>query len=239
MATVQQKPHGGRRILLHGVSWEAYRRLLRAFDEKRHLRITFDRGTLEIMTLSPKHERSKHLLGLLIVTLAEELRMNIAGFGSMTFKRRRKQRGLEPDECYWIEHESLMRDKDTFDWESDPVPDLLLEIDDTSSSVNRLAIYEALRVTEVWRWDGQVLRVYLLGSDGKYQVVERSRAFPFLRAADLIPFLKMAATAGEIGMLHAFRDWVRQQQALGWPTPAAESTSADGHRGNGSDEPQN
>src|SRR6266542_4574101 len=95
-------------LVLAGVSWRTYGRLLRAFDD-RHVRLTYDRGDLEIMTLSPEHERFKHLLGLLISVLVEELGWDMAGFGSMTFKSSKQRRGLEPDECYWIQSESMVR----------------------------------------------------------------------------------------------------------------------------------
>src|SRR5262245_34018310 len=127
----------GAQLVLHGVSWQPYVRVLHAFDEDRHLRITYDRGALEIMTLSPEHERSKHLIGLLIVLLAMELRMAIAGFGSMTFKRRKKLRGLEPDECYWIQHEAQMRGKRVYDPKKDPPPDLVLEVEVSRSEIGR------------------------------------------------------------------------------------------------------
>src|SRR5436189_294631 len=102
--------HGGQ-LLLDGVAWRNYLRLLRALDD-RHLRITYDRGALEIMTLSPEHERFKHLLAYFILVLVEELGWYMASYGSMTFKRRRRKRGLEPDECYWIQSEPLVRGKD-------------------------------------------------------------------------------------------------------------------------------
>src|SRR5437870_3306599 len=87
----------GGQLILDGVAWQNYLRLLRAFDD-RHLRITYDRGALEIMTLSPEHERFKHLLNYLISVLVEELGWDMAGFGSMTFKSSRQRRGLERSE---------------------------------------------------------------------------------------------------------------------------------------------
>src|SRR5690349_2115457 len=67
-------------LVIDGVSWRTYGRLLRAFDD-RHVRLTYDRGDLEIKTLSTGHERYKHLLGLLISVLVEELGWDMAGFG--------------------------------------------------------------------------------------------------------------------------------------------------------------
>jgi Uma2 family endonuclease len=207
------------RFVLYGEPWETYARLVRLFDERRHLRITFDRGALELMTFSLEHERSKHLLGRLIWTLAEELDLPIACLGSLTLKRRRKQRGLEPDECFWIQNEAKVRTLQKFDWRRDPPPDLVLEVDISRSSLNRLGIYAALGVPEVWRFDGTQLEVHVLGADGKYARRDHSAAFPFLRPAELLPFLAQYTTLGENGMVRAFRTWVRQQKAAGWQMP--------------------
>jgi Uma2 family endonuclease len=64
--------------------WRDCLRLGRLLRDRR-LRMTYDRGTLEIMTLSSEHERWKHLLRRLVEALSEELRIEIAGFGSMTY----------------------------------------------------------------------------------------------------------------------------------------------------------
>ncbi len=207
---------GAWRWRLDGVSWRAYEGLLRAFDEERHLRITYDRGRLELMALSTLHERSKHLLGCLIGALAYERDIDIAGYGSLVLKRGEEQRGLEPDECYWIQNEAKVRNLKKLDLRRDPPPDLVLEIDVTHSSLDRLGIYQALRVPEVWRWAGKKIEVRVLDENGQYQLREYSVAFPFFRPAELVRFLKLAATDGETAMLRAFRQWVREQKAAGW-----------------------
>src|SRR5438128_2365939 len=110
MATVQKKS-GEQRFLLYGVSWQEYVRMLRAFAQRRGIRLTYDRGTLEFMTLSLEHERLARFFNLLILALTLELGLPMQGGGSTTFRRRRKRRGLEPDECYWIASEPLVRGK--------------------------------------------------------------------------------------------------------------------------------
>ncbi len=203
----------GQKLVLGGVSWLSYERLLRALDD-RHLRITYDRGALEIMTLSPQHEHFKHLLAYLVMISVEELGWNMAGFGSMTFKRRR--RGLEPDECFWIQSEPLVRGKDRIDLRCDPPPDLVLEIDVTHSSLDRLSIYAALGVPEVWRFDGTRLQVYLLGPDGRHAEADHSRAFPFLPLTELTRFLAARSNQGETDLARQFRAWVRERVAANW-----------------------
>src|SRR5437016_1039554 len=124
-------------LVLDCVSWRAYDHFLRACED-RHLRITYDQGTLEVMTLSFQHERLKHLLMLLVVTLAEVLGKDIAGYGSLTMRRRKKDRGLEPDECFWVQHAARMRNITRFSLRRDPPPDLALEVDVTQSVLNRI-----------------------------------------------------------------------------------------------------
>src|ERR1700722_8059939 len=162
MSTVQAAPE--QRFILYGVPWRTYERLLRAFADRPGVRLTYDRGTLELMTLSHEHENRGHLLGRLVVTLTVELGLPLKGGGSTTFRRRRRQRGLEPDECYWIGSEALVRGKEKINQRRDPPPDLALEIDVTHSSLNRLAIYAALNIPEVWRFEGLSLACYLLGT---------------------------------------------------------------------------
>jgi Uma2 family endonuclease len=123
-------------------------------------------------------------------------------------------RGLEPDEAYWIQNESAVRDRDDLDLDVDPPPDLVLEVEISRSTLNRMGIYAALKVPEVWRWDGEKLTVCLLGKKGNYAVSERSKAFPFLPLADLVGFMKRAG--GETAVIRSFRKWIREQQAAGW-----------------------
>jgi Uma2 family endonuclease len=202
------------RLFLNDVPWQTYEGLLEAFD-KRRLRISFDRGELEIMTISSKHEEWKHLIALLIFVLAEELNQPIKGLGSTTFKSKEKKRGLEPDECYWLKNEGKVRKIDQYDPENHPPPDLVLEVDILSSSIDRIGIYESMRVREVWRCDGEKLEVRVLGAKGKYSVRENSGAFPGLKPAELIPFLKDASRTGEVAMVRAFRQWVRDKLVEG------------------------
>src|SRR5438105_158754 len=110
MATVKTKS-SEQRFVLYGVSWQEYVRMLRAFSERRGVRLTYDRGTLEIMTLSLEHERWASFFHVLIFALTMELGLPLMAGRSTTFRRRRKRRGLEPDDCYWIASEPVMRGK--------------------------------------------------------------------------------------------------------------------------------
>lgn len=198
-------------FLLHGVSWDTYTHFLRALAERPGVRLTYDRGTLELMTLTHEHESYSDLLSRFVYALTEELNLPVKGGRSTTFRRRRRKRGLEPDACWWIASEPLVRGKTSINLGKDPPPDLALEIDITYSSLDRLAIYAALGVPEVWRLENKILVCHLLGNDGRYQPNRTSRAFPNLVVADVGGFLALMGQMDENGVVRQFRGWVRQQ----------------------------
>jgi Uma2 family endonuclease len=148
-------PPSAQVIRYSGIDWPTYVAYYDSLGE-RHIRVTYADGEMEVMTVSGKHERGKTLLARLIEALFDELELDAEGAGSMTFRREDLQRAIEPDECYWIQHEPLIRDREDCNPECDPPPDLGLEVDITRSSMDRMEIYAKLKVPEVWRWDGTV-----------------------------------------------------------------------------------
>jgi Uma2 family endonuclease len=203
-------------LVLYGEPWQTYERLLRLFDERRHLRITYDRGALEIKTLSAGHEIVKYLLGRLIDTLTEELNLPVAGYGSLTIKRRKKLRGLEPDQCFWIQNEAKVRGLESYDPSRDPPPDLVVEVDVSRSSINRMRVYAALGVPEVWRYRKKVVEFHLLGENGKYTVQSNSRAIAGITSADITRFLSLRGETDANTIIRQFREWMRQRMAANW-----------------------
>ena len=202
-------------FILHAVPWRTYERLLRVFADRPNVRLTYDRGTLELMTLSHEHESYSYILSRLVDALTEELGLPVKGGRSTTFRRPRRRRGLEPDSCWWIASEPQVRGKTEIDIAHDPPPDLALEIDITHSSLDRLAIYAALGVPEVWRLEGRTLVCHLLGSKGRYVQSATSRAFPGLVVADVSRFLSLLGQADENAVVRQLRTWVRQRFAGG------------------------
>ncbi|QKQ77137.1 Uma2 family endonuclease [Nostoc sp. TCL240-02] len=198
------------RTVLHNVSWETFEALLRDTGEHRGSRFAYDCGILEIMTPLFEHENPKIKFDRFILVLAEELGIEIISAGSTTLKRKISKRGIEPDTCYYIQNELAIRGKQTLDLETDPPPDLAIEIDITSSSVNKLGIYSALGVTELWRYDGQNLKFYKL-IEGQYVECKFSIAFPIVSVSEISRFIEQSKTSGEIALLKSFRTWVREK----------------------------
>jgi Uma2 family endonuclease len=128
----------------------------------------------------------------------------------MTLKRKATNRGIEPDNCYYIQTEPTVRGRQELDLETDPPPDLAIEIDITSSSVNKPGIYSALGVPELWRYNGRVLKFYQL-IEGQYVECEFSSAFPLVSIAEMSRFIEQSQTIGEIALLKSFRDWVKEK----------------------------
>ncbi|HEY7158151.1 MAG TPA: Uma2 family endonuclease [Gemmataceae bacterium] len=203
------------RFVLSDIDWDTYVTISDKLGE-RNIRINYDGVNLEFMTTSLEHERAKKLLARLLEALTEEMDIDVLCGGSLTCRREDLDRGFEPDECYWIAQEAQMRGREAIDLTRDPPPDLLLEVEISRSFLDRLAIAARLGVPEVWRWDGETVRVMVLGSDGQYTESQRSRALPFLPVAELVRFLRPDTIQSETKLLRSFRDWVREQMARGW-----------------------
>lgn len=174
------------------------------------IRFTYYRGLLEIMTPLDPHEGNKKLLGRLVETLTEELNIEVRSLGSRTCQRQDLNRGFEPDQCYYIQNESLVWDKEQIDLQQDPPPDLIIEIDITSSSINQLELYKAFRVPEVWRYDGKNIIFYQLEGEA-YRETDNSPTFPFLSKSDIMHFLELKKTTRENAWIGLFRKWVKSQ----------------------------
>ncbi|MBE9198601.1 MULTISPECIES: Uma2 family endonuclease [unclassified Nodularia (in: cyanobacteria)] len=198
------------RTVLHNISWETFEALLRDTGEDRGSRLAYDCGILEIMTPLFEHENAKSNFGNFIIALAEELDIEIKSAGSTTLKRRLANRGIEPDNCYYIQNEPAIRGQETLNLEIDPPPDLAIEIDITSSSVNKLGIYAALGVTELWRYNGEDLKFYQL-VEGEYIECNFSLAFTLISVSDISRFIQQSKNIGEISLLKSFRAWVREK----------------------------
>ena len=198
------------RLLIRNVDWRQYEALLEWAGERR-LCIAYDRGELELMSPSIDHEDFKCSISRLITALAEELDLTIHEYGSVTWRREDIDRGAEPDTCFYLRSEPLIRGKSDIDLAVDPAPDLVLEIDITSSSVDREGIYAALGVSELWRYDGERLQVLILGADGKFEPSSSSLSFPSLPLDAFARFIDQGRGADQTAWIKGFRTWVRER----------------------------
>ena len=140
---------------------------------------------------------------------AVEWNIPIRSSGSTTLKNELKQRGLEPDECYYVANESQVRGCEEIDLLIAPPPDLAIEVDISTSSLDQLSIYADLGVPEVWLYDGATLKVHQLQSDGKYVQQTRSPSFPFLPLEEIEGFFARRNETDETTWIRSFRAWVK------------------------------
>lgn len=204
MATVLSPPE--QRVTLHNVSWETYERLLADLRDSSAPRLTYDRGTLEIMSPSSEHERYNRTAAQIVEELAVEMDVHIDSLGSTTFRREDLDRGFEPDSCFYIGNAAGVRGKKRVDLSTDPPPDLVIEIDITSPSLDKLPLFAKAGVPEVWRFDGSRLAIYEL-SGGAYLERDASVAFPAVTAAAVTAFIKDSETMDRPEWVRRLRAW--------------------------------
>lgn len=189
--------------LMHDVSWEQYESLLETLPDHR-MRHTYDRGALELMKPSGRQVYIACLSGRFIETLTYEMNLPIKTVGSATLFKESACRGLEPDESYYIAHERAVRGKLDYDPERDPPPDLVIEVDVRRPAVERMAVYAALGIPEIWRHDGKRKLSFHRLADGKYETIERSAAFPYLAPDDISAYIDQMGELDENSIVRAF-----------------------------------
>lgn len=194
------------------VSWKEYEQLLTDLGESYHKRIFYDCGRLEVMTITSLHERQKNVINRLISAISDELDIDIESCGSTTYKEEIKAKGAEPDDSFYVQNAGVVVGQEAdLDMTYDPPPDLVVEIDRSSSSLNKFPIYAGLGVSELWRVREWQVRIWLLLGD-EYEESSHSRAFPFLTAEALSGFLEKGINEGSRKAAKEFREWIRQYQ---------------------------
>ena len=197
----------GQSVCLEDVEWEEFERILEELGDRRNTRIAYTDRTLTIVAPLYEHESSKVTLGDMVKVLLEELDINYAAAGSTTLRRQDMGKGAEPDDSFYIEHCEQVLGKKKIDLDTDPPPDLAIEVDLTSKT--QIGIYEALGVPELWRFDSGRLRIDVL-RDGRYVQVKKSRVFPDWPIADLAKkYVEKAIAAGQGNATKELRKWIR------------------------------
>jgi Uma2 family endonuclease len=211
MATISEiRLQPEQRIVLQGISWSLYESLLTELGDHTHTRLAYDRGALEMMSPSRDHDRFSRILCRMIWIVTEELDIETQSLGSTTWRSQVLQRGVEADECFYIQHEAIVRTRKEIDLSIDPPPDLAVEVEISHSIVDRLGIWSALGVPEIWRYDGHRLRVFALNADRQYAEAPQSLALPMVSITDLERFIERADGIGETEWSRLFRAWVRE-----------------------------
>jgi Uma2 family endonuclease len=198
-------------FVLEDADWQLYEETLKRVGD-RHVFVTYDRGRLELLSPSYEHDRRARLLGLLVNVVAEELSIRIIGGGSTTFRRKDLKQGLEPDQCFYVQNVDRIIGKKKIDLTVDPPPDLAIEVEISRRIVQRLPIYEALGVPEIWRDDGKHVRVFVLEKSGEYKQSDISRSFAKLPMNEVDRLLAQADAVDEMTWMRGVRNWVRTRR---------------------------
>src|SRR5258706_14729395 len=180
------------RVTLHDVSWDQYEALLAMRGDRGGVRMTYLKGELELMSSSRSHESIKKTIARMLEAYGEEMGLELNGFGSMTLRSKPKERGVEPDECY-----ELGGPKE--------FPDIAIEVVWTSGGLDKLDIYQAFGVREVWVWVDRHIEVHALRS-GQYELLARSEILPEI---DLASMAELADSANQTAAVREFRMKVR------------------------------
>ncbi|KAI9131126.1 Uma2 family endonuclease [Acaryochloris sp. CCMEE 5410] len=195
------------RLTLNNIDWKTYENILAAFGEHRAVRLHYSAGVLELMVPLEAHENPSDVIGVFIRTLAFESGQNIKGMASTTLRRKELLKGAEPDRGYYIQNESVVRGR-TVDLDVDPPPDLVVEVDISHTDINKNDLYAQMGVPELWRFDGQILRIYQL-EQGQYQDAPVSPTFPWVPLERFYHFLQQCKTVGETPAYRELKTWVQ------------------------------
>ncbi len=160
------------KLILQSISWDFYEQLLEEYKDSNALHFAFDNGVLEVEVPLGKHEVPISLLSGLVSTICLEKDINFKDFRSTTFRKRAKSKGVEPDSCFYIKNESKVRGLLDLDLSQDPPPDLVIEVDVTSPSLDKFPIYAVLGVSEIWLFKGEKVEFFKLVGE-KYQPIKR------------------------------------------------------------------
>ena len=210
LEAIEHLPEGAI-LVIHQVGWDDYERLLEDVSERPGLRVSYDCGRLEIMSPLREHEEYARFIERLVQILSEELDLTVQSYGSATWKRQKLAKGAEPDCCYYVRNAGRVIGKREFDLDSNPPPDVVVEIDITNESLSKFPVYAALSVPEIWRYDGNKVQIYEWSISG-YREISESRFFSRLTPKVLADALMQSKSEGQTAALRSFRQAISEPQ---------------------------
>lgn len=218
MVKLQEKPvtlslntplFSDKRVILYNISWLTFKGILQDVGEDRIYRIAYNLGVLELRMPLQEHEVPKRLLESFIEAIADELDIELMSLGALKLPREDLNKFIEPDSCFYIQNESLVRDKKITLPECPP-PDLVIESDYTHSSLDKLQIYASLGVPEIWRYSKQNLfQIYQL-TDSGYKLSEKSLVFPLINISEISDLLSQIGKIGQRKIVKLFKAKIQQ-----------------------------
>lgn len=207
LEAIERLPHNGT-LVLYGVPWDEYEEILVQMENKPACRVSYNDGVLKIMSPRSDHEYPKDVALRLASLYAEEFDIMLESYGSTTYRSRKKAKGAEPDTSFYVQNAHRMIACDDINLETDPAPDVVVEVDTTNESLDKFKIYAALGVSEIWRFDGRKFQIFVLG-ETEYSESDNSPALPLITAEILGEYLERGRSEGQTAMLKAFRRFLQ------------------------------
>ncbi len=164
----------------------------------------------EIASPSPQHEEDGFALAQVVVTVAEELGVDVRPKGAPSFRRRALGKGFEAHASFYIQNDRFVRDLADIDPTVDPPPALVIEIDVCHPSLDKLPIYAALGVPDVWQRTVDRFAILVLETD-RYREVPTGVALPPLTSEALTRLLVENRAPRWPARVRMVRTWVREQ----------------------------
>ena len=128
-------------------TWEDYQSLCQQRGDGSIPRIKYYDGEVLLMSPLPVHGRDANLISDIVKALLDRDEREYDAFTPVTMTLP-EESGIEPDYCFYIDNWQAVSGKKRIDWQNDPPPDLVIEIDVTSYS--DVQDYLPYRLPEVW-----------------------------------------------------------------------------------------
>jgi Uma2 family endonuclease len=207
-------PAGETRIAIPGMTWDAYATFVRLLPEGSPVRVAFDGEVMELMVIGPIHDDLAETLDAFFKAAAGGMGVRYKPMRTTTWIRPEVQRGIEGDNCYYLDPGKIAAafaslkagSNDVKDYSN---PDLAIEVDISRPRADRQAIYAALRVGELWLHNGESLRILRLGEDGHYHPAEAS-AFLHVRPEEVERWLRDEGRQDLDAWARRIRAWARK-----------------------------
>jgi Uma2 family endonuclease len=198
-------------LVVNDFAWDDYELLIQDLDGRRSPRLSYDGGRLEVVSISPRHDAYDRMIDAFVLAFCEAHELALQTYGQATWKLKSVGKGAEGDCCYYVQNARKVVGKDEIPLESNPPPDIVVEIDLTTDSTRKLRIYAGLGVPEVWIVDSKSFHFYEL-VDGRYVEIPGSKCLPGLTAAPMLDAFEIAKTHFHTEALKAFRRSIRKRK---------------------------
>jgi Uma2 family endonuclease len=202
---------GDQRVQFVGIGWAGYEALLKVQGEKSRPQIIYLDGDAYLVSPSNLHEWVKKRLGQFVVEVASGLKMRFLMAGETTFRRRKNEVGVQPDESFYLANADKVAGKIRkvdIDLSIDPPPDLAIEVVHTHGADEAVEVLRRLRVPEVWVADVDGLRILVRKQNGRYVESKTSLAFLFLSADEIFQWANHLAGGFDSDWIEDLRQWI-------------------------------